>query len=98
MITTDELVAWAKLPAPNDDDLAVLEQVVAAVEAHIRSVCVSFVGEDDVEVIPAPVKLAALMLGARQAKRRYSVEGVVGLDDYGVVRITARDADIEMLL
>lgn len=41
---------------------------------------------------------ATLMLAARLYKRRLSPEGVSGWDDLGVVRVLARDPDIERLL
>lgn len=41
---------------------------------------------------------AVILLAARLYKRRNSPEGVAGWDEQGVVRILARDPDIERLL
>ena len=44
------------------------------------------------------VQEAILLLAARLYKRRQSPEGVAGWGDLGVIRIVARDPDIELLL
>lgn len=41
---------------------------------------------------------AILMVALRLYKRRQSPEGVAGWDDMGVVRIMARDPDVERLI
>lgn len=48
--------------------------------------------------IPDDVREACLLKSARLYKRRDSAMGVAGFGDMGVVRITARDSDIAMLL
>lgn len=48
--------------------------------------------------VPAPVKHATVMWAARLWKRRQSVSGVEGFGEFGPVRISRHDADIEGLL
>src|SRR4051812_33465734 len=44
------------------------------------------------------VQEAVILMASRLFKRRQSPEGVAGWDDLGVVRIVARDPDVEALL
>jgi hypothetical protein len=48
--------------------------------------------------VPAEVSQATLLLAARLYARKDSPTGVAGFGDYGVVRITASDADVARLL
>lgn len=48
--------------------------------------------------VPAEVTKATLLLAARLYSRRTSPTGVAGFGDYGVVRVTASDADVARLL
>lgn len=48
--------------------------------------------------VPDEVRKATLMLAARLYSRRSSPTGVAGFGDYGVVRVTASDADVARLL
>lgn len=48
--------------------------------------------------VPADVKLAALIQGARLWKRKDSPEGVAGFGEFGVVRVNRIDPDVADLL
>lgn len=48
--------------------------------------------------VPKPVKDATLLLAQRLYTRKDSPTGVAGFGDYGVVRVTASDADVARLL
>lgn len=48
--------------------------------------------------VPGPVTEAVLLLAARLYARRSSPTGVAGFGDYGVVRVTSADRDVESLL
>jgi hypothetical protein len=48
--------------------------------------------------VPAAVKLATIMQTARLTQRRTSPQGVAGFNDFGVVRVSVTDADIDELL
>lgn len=48
--------------------------------------------------VPAQVRRATLMLAARYHRRRESVEGVAGSGDFGPIRISRTDPDVQALL
>ena len=48
--------------------------------------------------VPAEVKEATLLMASRLYSRKDSPTGVAGFGDYGVVRVTASDADVSRLL
>jgi hypothetical protein len=48
--------------------------------------------------VPPDLRLGTVMLAARLFKRRDSVDGTVGFADVGIIRLGARDSDIERLL
>ncbi len=48
--------------------------------------------------VPGPVKQATLILAHRLFKRPDSPEGAAGFGEFGVVRITQRDADVQSML
>lgn len=48
--------------------------------------------------VPAAIEQATLMLAARYFKRHLSPEGVAGVNDFGVVRISTKDSDVAALL
>lgn len=48
--------------------------------------------------VPGPVTEAVLLFAARLYSRRSSPSGVAGFSDFGVVRVTATDADVRALL
>ena len=48
--------------------------------------------------VPAEIKDATLLMAPRLFARKDSPTGVAGFGDYGVVRVTASDADVARLL
>lgn len=91
MITTDELREWSGVTASDPGTVAALDEAVASANALIVRRC-----RDDLPVPwPAEVHTAALIEGARQLKRRGSPEGVAGLGDFGMVRVSAWDPTVE---
>jgi hypothetical protein len=91
------------MPATLDDLRRVLGSTTGQADLTLESklaVAVSWV-EDRVMVasVDAPeVVEAELLLASRLYKRRQSPEGVAGFGDLGIIRILARDPDIELLL
>ena len=51
-----------------------------------------------VYIIPDTLREAALLLTSRLFRRRLSPEGVAGFGDFGAVRVTSVDPDIEILI
>jgi hypothetical protein len=79
---------------------AALDQVVtwavATTNGLILGRCQNYLNA--VDAWPATAEYAAKLQGARLVKRRASPEGVAGFGDFGPVRVTALDPDIEQLL
>lgn len=66
--------------------------------ASANSVVTRRIRTDVAEPWPSEVHTAALILGARTLKRRASPEGVAGFGDFGLVRVSAVDGDVETML
>ncbi len=84
----------------NDDQMPVLQQCLDASVAYIGYRCDGNIDEDDdyTDIVPANVRLATLMLAGREFRRRLSPEGVAGFGDFGAVRISRIDPDIEIMI
>lgn len=57
--------------------------------------------EDDdplIYIIPPTLREATLLLTSRLFRRRLSPEGVAGFGDFGAVRVTTLDPDIEAMI
>lgn len=82
----------AMIGTKSTSDDGVLSQCLTAATAWIRD-----------RILPSDldhpeVTQATLLLAARLYKRRLSPEGVAGWSDLGVIRVVARDPDIERLI
>ncbi len=84
----------------NDDQMPVLQVCLDASVAYIGWRCDDNIIEDDdyVDIVPENVRLATLMLVSREFRRRLSPEGVAGFGDFGAVRISRIDPDIELMI
>lgn len=78
------------------DDLVVLDETVAAVNALVRGLQVALVVNG--ESWPANVTRGANMLAARLYRRRNSPTGVEAVSDVGPVYVRRNDPDIATLL
>ena len=100
----DEAIAY--IGEVNDDQETVLENTLNAVIAYIGWRC-----EDQLEliqdtadpyyydeVVPDNVREATLLQTARQFRRRLSPEGVAGFGEFGAVRVSRLDPDVEALI
>jgi hypothetical protein len=84
----------------NDDQIPMLQGCLDAAIAYIGYRCDDQLDEDDYydEIVPANIRTATLMLAAREFRRRLSPEGVAGFGDFGAVRVSRIDPDIEALI
>ncbi len=84
----------------NDDQMPVLQVILDASVAYIGWRCDTNIVEDDdyTDIVPENVRLATLMLVSREFRRRLSPEGVAGFGDFGAVRISRIDPDIELMI
>jgi hypothetical protein len=84
----------------NDDQMPVLEQCLDAAVGYLGWRCDGEIEEDDdyVDIIPATLREATFLLTSRTFRRRLSPEGVAGFGDFGAVRVTSVDPDIEAML
>lgn len=105
--TTDEFVGWLKLNTPpSDATLAIYNECFDAsiddIESRVDSVFVIAGGYSLLEAdenYPPRLRTAVLLMASRLSKRQTSPEGVAGMTDLGVVvRILARDPDVEHLI
>jgi hypothetical protein len=84
----------------NDDQMPILEQCLNAAVAYIGWRCDGNIEEDDdyVDIVPDNVREATLELTSRLFRRRLSPEGIGGFGEFGAVRVTSVDPDIERLI
>lgn len=91
-ITENDVTAWSKEPAA-----ATLTSVVEAVNTYVANLpCTQHLEAS--EAWPADVKLGAVMLAARLAKRRNSPNGIEAITDVNVTYTARYDGDIARLL
>jgi hypothetical protein len=96
MLTAADLGSFMGLTSSDAALVQVVDWAVATTNALILQRCENYL--NDVDPWPATVDYAARLQGARLVKRRASPEGVAGFGDFGPVRITVLDPDIEQLL
>ena len=90
-ITSDDVVKYMGISSPVPADLQyVVDTATDAANSLIVESCVAL---DD--PWPAPVTDDALLQASRLVKRRASPEGVAGMGDFGPVRVSVMDPDIE---
>jgi hypothetical protein len=106
-ITPSEVFEWLKVPNPGETRLAGMRDVVAAVEGLALVTMLPSAMYDLTGPVPVPLAASArnpalnlglIMQAARLDKRSASPEGVAGVNDFGVVRISRYDPDIETML
>ena len=93
MITDAEVREHMGLTSPDVALNHTVERATAATNALIMDRCIDFP-----DVWPPEVVYAALLQASRLVKRRASPEGVAGMGDFGPVRISVMDPDIEAML
>ncbi len=76
-----------------DEDLAYL-----CANAVASFVAARTVYKDTSATIPTDLRLSMLMLGAKLYGRRNSPDGVQGANDFGPIRVSRTDPDVEYLL
>lgn len=83
-----------------DDQMPILENCLAAAVAYIDFRCDGNIEEDDdyLDIVSANLREATLELTSRLFRRRLSPEGVAGFGEFGAVRVTGVDPDIERLI
>lgn len=90
-ITPDDVIKYMGINTPPPADLQyVVDTATAAANELIIESCV-----DLGTTWPTPVTDAALLQASRLVKRRASPEGVAGMGDFGPVRVSVLDPDIE---
>jgi hypothetical protein len=90
----------------SDDQIGVLEGTLNAVIAYIGWRCegelelIQDTADENYydEVVPANLREATLLQTARTFRRRLSPVGVAGFGDFGAVRVTRVDPDVEALI
>jgi hypothetical protein len=94
----DDVKSWLTIDDTIDDDT--LRSGMDAAEATMtRSLRFPLLDESDAdtEYLPDDLRLAFLLRVQRYLNRRNSAIGVVGFGDFGPVRVSNRDPDIEEL-
>lgn len=93
--TADELATWLDVPTT---------PALSAAKAAQMTMCIDAAVADMEERCSLPaewtpnVRLACLMHAARLYKRKNSPEGVAGFGEFGTVRVSRFDPDVEDLL
>lgn len=92
--TLADVKAWMKLdPSDTSDDVALTEGMSAA-QAHMRT---QTVVDDYAGDLPGDLRESFFLRVQRYLARRNSPDGLVGFSDFGPVRVSSFDADIERL-
>lgn len=83
-----------------DAQMPVLSDCLDAAIAYIGWRCDGELEEDAdyLDIVPDNLAEACRMLTSRLFRRRLSPEGVASFGDFGAVRVTRVDPDIEMLI
>jgi len=98
MIVPADVLAWiassagAQVPDLSTEDDAALARVVGAVTAHVAHT------HEAPDPITDDYTQALVMQAARLWQRRFTPSGVEGVGDFGPVRVTRLDHDVEALL
>jgi hypothetical protein len=82
----------------NVSDADEIQRCLDAAVAYLTYRCAITLDESDVPIVTDDVRRACVMLTARLFSRRNSPEGAAGFGDFGVVRVTRIDPDIEAML
>lgn len=86
----------------NVEQLPVLQDCLDAAVAYIGWRCDDQLEQETTgdydEIVPENVREATRMLTSRLFRRRLSPEGVAGFGDFGAVRVSRVDPDIERLI
>jgi hypothetical protein len=91
LITRDDLIGYMGITTPVPTDLqTVLDLAVGAANELVVNQCIPLPA-----TWPQVITDAALLQAARLVKRRASPEGVAGMGDFGPVRVSVMDPDIE---
>lgn len=95
-IVPSDVFAWIDADARifNNDASALMQKIIEAVESHWET----HFEVPDADPRPAHIDLALKMQAGRLWKRRQTPEGVQGVADFGVIRVTRFDPDIDDLL
>lgn len=91
-VTAERVATWGQLGTVTGDDLTLLNDVIAAVTAYVNRRYVLSTPPTDEQELAIIMQVAALWA------RRHSPGGVAGFGEYGPVRISRIDPDIERLL
>ena len=84
----------------NDDQMPVLEECLNAAIAYIGYRCDGQIEEDTdyQDIVSDNLRQATFLLTSRLFRRRLSPEGIGGFGDFGAVRVTGVDPDVERLI
>lgn len=83
-----------------DEQMPVLQHTLDAAVAYIGWRCDGQLEEDAdyLDIVPPNLAEATLQLTSRLFRRRLSPEGIGGFGEFGAVRVTSVDPDIERLI
>lgn len=104
MAWPDATEAEAYIGEITADQVDIMEDCLAAAISYLEwrtDGALEVEDEDDdplVYIVPDSLREAALLLTSRLFRRRLSPEGVAGFGDFGAVRVTTLDPDIEALV
>jgi hypothetical protein len=101
-ITADDVFAWMKLENPASAKREAMEMIVAAVEARFAA---SYNWTADPLLVTAALPLrdqdadlALILQAAQLSTRPGSPGGVAGVGEFGVIRVSRFDPDVDGLL
>lgn len=95
--TLDDVKAYMKIDAADTSDDAAITRGMKAAESHQRSQLDLPTDDFGDESLSDDLVQAFLLRVQRYLARRNSPDGVVGFQEFGPVRVSSYDADIERL-
>lgn len=86
------VAGWGKFDTPTGADLTLMNRVIAATIAHVNEHYIVATPLTDAQ------ELAVILQASRFWKRRDTPEGLAGLGDGTIVRVTGLDKDVDLML
>lgn len=93
-VTVDDVAGWLAMTVRSSEVDSLLQRCLDATVSHIAGRLGGWVPVP----WPSHVETAVLIQTSRLYKRRNSPEGVAGFGEFGVVRVSSLDPDVETLL
>jgi hypothetical protein len=99
-VTTEQVARGSLGPGVASLDAAVVTSAYQAAEAYVAARCAwrTYAADGSLMDPPDALVTAVTLLTARYLERRNTPSGVLGSGDFGVVRVSGSDRDVDALI